>query len=133
MVYRGGSIGGDFKSGSEQEQRIKRRNAWFLALVRECQIDGTAWIISSPGNDTVTLETLETSGFPDELRRRKYPLREVEPGHRILPHAYHQPFEQAANGELVPATATSTKPVSFVVYAAGPTPTRRFEFPAPFR
>jgi hypothetical protein len=126
-------VGGDFKSGSEEEDRAKRRNEWFLALVRETQIDGTAWIISSPGNDTVTLETLTTSTFADELKRRGYPLREIELGERILPFAHHQPMEVSSSGALVPTTAGSTRPVSMIVHSASPHPTRRFEFPAPFR
>jgi hypothetical protein len=129
MVYRN-SIGGDFK---QHDDRAKRRAAWFLALVRETQIAQDAFIISSPGNDTVTLETLQTSTFPDELKRRGYPLREIEGGQRILPYAHHQPMEIAADGTLIPVTAGSTKPTSLVVHGAGPQPTRRFEFPAPFR
>ena len=74
MVYRGGSIGGHFKKADD------RRNDWFLALVRESQI------INSPGSDTVLVETLTTSGWPDELRGRNYPLREI--AGRILPHAF---------------------------------------------
>jgi hypothetical protein len=83
MVYRGGSIGGHFKKADD---RTQRRNDWFLALVRESQIAGDAWIINSPGSDTVLVETLTTSGWPDELRRRNYPLREIAGGSRILPH-----------------------------------------------
>jgi hypothetical protein len=99
--------------------KIEKRRAWFLALVRETQIAGDAWIISSPGCDTVTLETLTTSGFPDELRARKYPLVEIEGGSRILPHAYHQPMEIGANGELVPAIQGSTRPTTVVIHGRG--------------
>src|SRR5262245_33128568 len=77
MVYRGGSIGAHFKKADD---RTQRRNDWFLALVRESQIAGDAWIINSPGSDTVLVETLTTSGWPDELRRRNYPLREIAGG-----------------------------------------------------
>ena len=55
MVYRGGSIGGDFKKADD---RLKRRNDWFLVLVRESQIAGDAWILSSPGSKTVLVESL---------------------------------------------------------------------------
>jgi hypothetical protein len=76
------------------------RNEWFLALVRETQIAVDAWIISSPSCDTVTLETLQTSGFSDELIKRGYPLREIEGGQRILHTTYHKPMQIAANGTL---------------------------------
>jgi hypothetical protein len=79
-------IGEDFKRGSDG----RKRNAWFLALVRESMIAGDAWVISSPGSDVVTIETLTTSGFPDDLKRRGYPLVEIEPGLRILHTTYHQ-------------------------------------------
>ena len=95
MVYRGGSIGGHFKKADD---RTQRRNDWFLALVRESQIAGDAWIINSPGSDTVLVETLTTSGWPDELRRRNYPLREIAGGSRILPHAFHQTMQHGPNG-----------------------------------
>jgi hypothetical protein len=130
MVYRGGSIGGDFKKADD---RTQHRNDWFLVLVRESQIAGDAWIISSPGSDTVLVETLTTSGWPDELRGRGYSLREVAGGTRILPHAFHQPMQIGANGELIPVTEDSTRPVSMIIYGTGPQPTRRFEFPAPFK
>ena len=130
MVYRGGSIGGHFKKADD---RTQRRNDWFLALVRESQIAGDAWIINSPGSDTVLVETLTTSGWPDELRRRNYPLREIAGGSRILPHAFHQPMEQGPNGELISVTEGPTRPTSLIIHGAGPRPTRRFEFPAPFK
>ena len=50
--------------------------------------------------ETVTLETLQTSGFPDELIKRGYPLREIEGGQRILHTTYHKPMKIAANGTL---------------------------------
>jgi hypothetical protein len=96
-------------------------------------IASDAWVISSPGSDVVTIETLTTSGFPDDLKRRGYPLVEIEPGSRILHTAYHQPMEIAADGTLIPVTTASTKPTSMIVHGAGPQPTRRFTFPAPFR
>ena len=108
MVYRGGSIGGHFKKADD------RRNDWFLALVRESQI------INSPGSDTVLVETLTTSGWPDELRRRNYPLREIAGGSRILPHAFHQPMQHGPNGTLVPVTEGSTRPVSVAIPPAPP-------------
>jgi hypothetical protein len=123
--------GADFKLGNPEEDRIKRRNEWFLALVRETQIDGTSWIISSPGNDTVTLETLQTSTFPDELKRRGYPLVEIEPGERILHMAHHQPLEISSSGALVSAAIGSTKPVTIIIHGAGRHPTRRYTFRAP--
>jgi hypothetical protein len=132
MVYRN-SIGEDFKRGNDAEDRLKRRNEWFLALVRESQIAGDAWIISSPGSETVLVEALPMSRFPADLRSRGYPLREIAGGSRILPHAFHQPMEQAADGTLIAAAEGSTKPVSVMIYGAGPHETRRFEFPAPFR
>ena len=130
MVYRGGSIGGDFKKADD---RLKRRNDWFLVLVRESQIAGDAWILSSPGSKTVLVESLTTSGWPNELRSRGYPLREIAGGSRILPHAFHQPMEQGPNGELISVTEGSTRPTSLIIHGAGPRPTRRFEFPAPFK
>ena len=126
MIYRGGSIGGDFRKADD---RTQRRNDWFLALVRESQIAGDAWIISSPGSDTVLIETLTTSGWPDELRARGYPLREIAGGSHILPFAHHQ----RTNGELEPVTKASTRPTSMIIHGAGLQPTRRFTFPAPFK
>ena len=79
-------------------------------------IAGDAWVISSPGSDVVTLETLQTSGFPDELKRRGYPLIEIEPGSRILHTTFHQPMEISSPGTLIPATTGSTKPVSMIVH-----------------
>jgi hypothetical protein len=76
---------------------------------------------------------LRTSSFPDELKRRGYPLKEIAGGSRILHTAYHQPMQIAANGVLEPAVQGSTRPISTVVHGAGPQPTRRYEFPAPFR
>ena len=122
MIYRGGSIGGHFKKADD---RTQRRNDWFLALVRESQIAGDAWIINSPGSDTVLVETLTTSGWPDELRRRNYPLREIAGGSRILPHAFHQPMQHGPNGTLVPVTEGSTRPVSVAIHSAGSTAIRR--------
>jgi hypothetical protein len=67
----------------------------------------------------------------DRIEEEGYPLREIAGGSRILPHALHQPVEIVANGELIPVRQGSTKPVSMMVYGAGPHQTRRFEFPAP--
>jgi hypothetical protein len=127
MVYRN-SIGGDFK---QHDDIAKRRAAWFLALVRESQIAQDAWIISSPGDETVCIESLQTSSWPDELKRRGYPLVEIEPGERILHMAYHQPLEISSSGVLVSAAIGSTKPVTTRIHGAGPQPTRRYTFRAP--
>jgi hypothetical protein len=115
------------------DDKVARRRAWFLALVRESQIAGDAWIISTPGADVVLVEALPLSTFPAELKSRGYPLREVSGGSRILHTAHHQPMQISSSGAMVPVTEGSTRPVTIVTHGAGPHETRRFEFPAPFR
>jgi hypothetical protein len=122
------SIGSDFK---EVDDKLAKRRAWFLALVRESQIAGDAFIISSPGSDVVLVESLPLSTFPALLKSRGYPIREIAGGSRILHSAHHQPMMISSSGAMIPVTEGSTKPVSLVVYAAGPVETRRYEFPAP--
>jgi hypothetical protein len=110
IIYRG--MDADFKKADD---RVKLRNEWFLALVRETQIAVDAWIISSPGCDTVTPETLQISGFPDELIKRGYPLREIEGSQRILHTTL--PATQAIKSAkwLVPIDALTSETVRLAV------------------
>jgi hypothetical protein len=124
------SIGAEFK---ETDDKLAKRRAWFLALVRESQIAGDAFIISSPGSDVVLVEQLPLSSFAAQLRARGYALKEIAGGSRILPHAHHQPMMISSSGAMIPVVEGSTKPVTIVIHGAGPHETRRFEFPAPFR
>ena len=95
----------------------------------ECTRDGALIMRMRPSRPpslgaiclTVTIETLQTSAWPDDLRGRGYPLVEIEGGTRILPHHHNQAMEITADGTLTPATVGSTKPVSFVIHGgAGP-------------
>jgi hypothetical protein len=87
-----------------------RRNAWFLALVRESQIQGDAFVISSPGSDVVTIETLTTSSWPDELRRRNYPLQEIEGGYAAHVMAVELFFQFGLAAHLIASNRPSRRP-----------------------
>jgi hypothetical protein len=120
-----------WKRGSDDTG--ERRLAWFNALNREAMQRSDCWLISTPSGSEVLIEALPESSWPAELRQRGFPLVDAEPGQRILPHAIKTEMALSSSGALMPATPGSTKPTSFVIYGAGPTPTRRFEFPAPFK
>jgi hypothetical protein len=119
-------------SAAAVELKRAKRQAWFKALCNEARERADAWIVTSCGADRTILESLPTSGFPDVLRQRGYPLGDEPDGERILPHAVSTPMVLSSNGAMVPATEGSTKPVTMTHYGAGPVRTVRFSFKTPF-
>jgi hypothetical protein len=67
------------------ENNAKKRADWFATFNREAMIRD-AWIISSPGSQTVTIECLPGNPWVQELKERGFPITWIEDGQRILPH-----------------------------------------------
>jgi hypothetical protein len=99
------------------------------------------WLTSVPGERDVTMECLPESTLPDELRAgaefmlgdekvRLPPYKVIADGEgqRILPHAIVQHFVAGADGEMVPLTAGSTRPVASTVTHAGICKVTRYAF-----
>jgi hypothetical protein len=120
----------NYKRG--RDDRPERRLAWHQALVRETMVRGDCWIISTPSASEVILEVLPESGFPDELRGRRFPLVPEPDGQRILPHAIKLEMAISSSGAMMPAAAGSTAPTTTVVTHAGIATTKRYSFPSPF-
>jgi hypothetical protein len=89
------------------------------------------WLTSIPGESEVTMETLEGSSLPDELKRLGYDVRETGEGQRILPHAIVQCFVTCSDGEFEPLVEGSSKPVASTVTHAGIVRVLRFAFGMP--
>jgi hypothetical protein len=120
-----------FKRGKDDTG--ERRLAWHQALVRESMASGgDCWIVSTPAASEVYIEALVTSGWPDELRGRGFPLVAEPDGQRILPHAIRTEMTLNADGTMAPLTPGSTQPTTTLITHAGIAKTLRYSFRAPF-
>jgi len=103
-----------------RRQRFDRINAFVQAR--------HGWIVSIPAAFDITMECLEGSSLPDDLRDAGYDLEPAGEGERILPTAIVERFTQSADGTLGILTAGSTQVVTTVVHHAGIVPVLRFTF-----
>jgi hypothetical protein len=108
-----------------------KRADWFATFNREAMIRD-AWIISSPGSQTVTIECLPGNPWVQELKERGFPITWIEDGQRNLPHEVREEMTINADGTHGVLTPGSTQATTTVVPHAGIAKTTRFSFPSPW-
>jgi hypothetical protein len=106
---------------------IEDRKIRFDKLNAFVRSRNNGWIISVQGKAEVTVECLENSTLPDELRGAGYTLTEIEGGERIIPGSIVERLELSSSGAFMPATEGSTKPV-YLRSHSGICKTRRYSF-----
>lgn len=84
-----------------------------------------------PGAIEVRIECLPDSALPDDLRGLGYQLRALDDGERILAGAITERFVAGPDGELVVATAGSTRPIAETRTHAGIVLVVRYAFEMP--
>jgi hypothetical protein len=116
-----------YKPGEQDAKaRVRDRKKRFARL-NEFVTMGNGWITSIPGRDEVTVEVLEGSTLPDELREIGYRVEPDGSGERILARSIVEKFARVGD-ELVPMTAGSTLPLAEVRTHAGIVRTQRYSF-----
>jgi hypothetical protein len=73
------------------------------------------WIVSTPGDKVIMIETLPGSSLPADLRNAGYKVNPPGQGERILAGSVVQRFTTTSSGALEPMTEGSTKPLSVKV------------------
>src|SRR6516164_2603222 len=96
---------------------IEDRKTRFDKLNRFVTARG-GWVVSVPGAELVTIETLPGS-LPAELRAAGYNLRRDGEGQRILGSAIVQELTLTSSGAYEPLAPGSTKPVAQDLRHAG--------------
>jgi hypothetical protein len=94
-----------------QPVEIADRKARFAAL-NQFVTKRQGWLTSIPGEGVVTLDCLEGSTLPDQLKRLGYDVRETGAGERILATAIVEKFTTRADGKFEPLVEGSTKPTA---------------------
>jgi hypothetical protein len=114
----------------DEKSRVRDRKERFEAL-NDFITNRTGWIISEPGRTEIRIEVLPGSALPDDLRGLGYQLQPEDGGERILAGAIVEKFVAGADGELVPLTSGSTRPIAEIRRHAGICKTERYTFDLP--
>jgi hypothetical protein len=101
---------------------------WVVTVMNAFVQAWGGWLTRVPGAHEVTVECLQGSSFPNDLRALGYDVITAGVGERVLPHQIVQRFVRRADGELEPLTAGSTKPVAETRTQAGIVRVRKFAF-----
>jgi hypothetical protein len=111
--------------GTEIETR-KARFAKINAFVQS----HNGWIVSVPGAELVTIETLPDSPIPQELINLGYLVQPADPpeGQRILPAPITQLLTMTSSGAYEPLAEGSTKAVALARRHAGIAKVTRYSF-----
>jgi hypothetical protein len=117
----------EFYRPAHPNPEVVDRKERFAAL-KQFVTKQQGWLTSIPGEGAVTLECLEGSALPDQLKRLGYDLRETGVGERILATAIVEKFTTRADGEFEPLVQGSTKPIARAVTHAGICKVNRYVF-----
>ena len=116
---------GNYKPGQKVDDRKTR-----FAKINRWVTEAGGWVVSIPGQELVTIETLPQSPIPARLIELGYDVQRADPPEtqRILAGAIIEQLALTSSGALVPLTPESTKTIAETRTHAGIVRVSRFSF-----